>query len=67
MDLPSVAQETGRPCRSTGHPPVPEAVRKHLTGACRQLQNPIPTKNPVGRRRPPFPPAFRQYRNEGDT
>ena len=60
MDLPSVAQETERSCLSTGHPPAPEVVRKHLTGARRQLQHPVHTKNPVGPHCPPFPSAFRQ-------
>jgi hypothetical protein len=57
MDLPSVAQETERPCLSTGRLPAPEVVRK---------LHPTPTSplcdakggNPVGHGRPPFPPAF---------
>lgn len=69
MDLPSVAQETKRPCISTGRLPAPEVVRKcfHLTPvslfACDANG-----ENPVGRRRSPFSPAFRQpSKNEGDT
>lgn len=52
MDLPSVAQETERPCLSTGHLPAPEVVRKYLTDACQHLQI---RYQPVGRRRSPFP------------
>ncbi len=67
MDLPSVAQERERSCLSTGHPPAPEAVRKHLTDARWQLHNPIPTKNPSGAgvRRSHLRSV--NDRNEGDT
>jgi len=66
MDLPSVAQETERPCLSTGHPPAPEDVRKHLTGARQQPQHPIHPKNPVGHRTPSHLRSIND-RNEGDT
>jgi hypothetical protein len=39
MGLPSVAQETERPCLSTGHLLAREVVRKHLTAARQHLQN----------------------------
>lgn len=65
MDLPSVAQETERPCLSTGRLPTPEAVRKwlHLTPVSLFARD----GNGEGRRSP-LPPAFRQpSKNEGDT
>ena len=67
MDLPSVAHETERPCLSTGHPPAPEVVRKHLAGARRQFQIRYTRKIPSG------VAARRSHlrsvndRNEGDT
>ena len=67
MDLPSVAQETERPCLSTGHPPAPEDVRKHLTGARRQFRHTIHPKTPAARRRPRSHLRSVNDRNEGDT
>ena len=63
MDLPSVAQETERPCLSTGHLPAPEVVRKRAS----------PTavgdfKSDTGRRHSLFPAALASIvKLEGDT
>jgi hypothetical protein len=65
MDLPSVAEGAKRPYISTGHPPVYEMVRRSApVGNFKSDTN----ENPVGRRRPRLPFAFRQpSENEGDT
>lgn len=57
MDLPSVAQETKRPCLSTGRLPAPEVVRKcfHLAPV-----SPFARDGSGEGRRSPLPPAFRQ-------
>jgi hypothetical protein len=68
MDLPSVAEDTARPYISTGRLPAPEVVRKYLTDAYLSLRQRCQWRKSLGRRRSPFPPAFRQpSKNEGDT
>jgi hypothetical protein len=60
MDLPSVAQETERPSLSTGLSPAREVVREQFAQSVGTRQIRDPAKNPVGRRRSTFSPAFRQ-------
>ena len=58
MDLPSVAQETKRPCISTGRLPAPEVVQSYHPTPISPFACDANEENPVGRRRSSFPPAF---------